>query len=151
MSSRGRASGAYAKVGRTQRSSAASASPTGATPALRSVSPDIGRPRAEHTGARRLGTEAHRWLERTAPEYRRKVATGKARPAGRVYGRPRFGWDRYAERLSPTGRPVIECRRPFTRRNGKRTTLAEGTASPRCLSRQRRSPAQMYDGSRPSA
>src|SRR5207244_6610948 len=64
-----------------------------------------------------------------AGEYRRKVGGRKAAVRPRRDPWPRADGsrrrDRYAERRSPTGRPVMEWRRPFTRRNGKRTTFAE--------------------------
>src|SRR5216117_2359285 len=128
MSSAGRAPTAYPKVGRTQRRSASSPSPTEPTPACRSVSPGM-----------------------KAREYRRKAGERKAAVRPRRDPWPRADRarrrDRYAERRSPTGRPVMEWRRPFTRRNGKRTTFAEDGTSACWPSRHRPRPMRMYAAS----
>src|SRR6184192_1452953 len=129
ISSAGRAPAAYPKVGLAQRRSASSASPTEPTPACRSVSPGM-----------------------KAREYRRKVGGRKAAVRPRRDPRPRSDAEsRYAERRNPTARPVMEWRRPFTRRNGKRTTFAEDDTAARSASRHRLRPPPRYPASKPRA
>src|SRR5262249_35506846 len=162
MSRTGRAPAARSKVGRIQRSSAPRPLPTDRTPTESSVSDgtgptQIGASLPARWDASGVGCRFPWRTHGESAEYRR---TGGNRKGGELtladtrsgsgyqYSATRSG---YALRLRPAARPVIMWRDPFTRRNGKRTTLLVPPWVFDRRSCQRANPARRYAASRPSA